>query len=150
MTVARLRKEASAEIERLLAFMDASDPYANTELELNGDEDDASFPESGSRACSPMEDDEESDEPEPSLGSTGHGSGGPISYSAPVVRAAGELIHDCEGDEHDGREPDEADNEPSAGFDTGEPSLGWTVDGCTSGGTGQGRWEVQDDLEVSL
>ena len=41
---------------------------------------------------------------EPSLGSTGHGSGGPISYRIPVVSAGGEMIHDCEGDEHDGRE----------------------------------------------
>jgi len=51
---------------------------------------------------------------EPSLGSTGHGSGGPICYSMPVVRAGGELIHDCEGDEHDGGEPPE-DDEPSLG-----------------------------------
>lgn len=31
--LARLRKEASAEIERLIAFLDASDPYVMTELE---------------------------------------------------------------------------------------------------------------------
>lgn len=31
--LARLRKEASAEITRLIAFLDASDPYAMTELE---------------------------------------------------------------------------------------------------------------------
>ena len=42
------------------------------------------------------------------------------------------------------------DDEPSAGFDAGEPSLGWTVDGCVMGGTGQGRWDVQDDLEISV
>jgi hypothetical protein len=51
---------------------------------------------------------------EPSLGSTGHGSGGPISYRIPVVSAGGEMIHDCEGDEHDGRE-DVGDDEPSLG-----------------------------------
>ncbi|MFK4522167.1 hypothetical protein ABIF90_000148 [Bradyrhizobium japonicum] len=39
-TVAQLREEASAEIERLIAFLDASDLYAMTELELNGDEQD--------------------------------------------------------------------------------------------------------------
>jgi hypothetical protein len=55
------------------------------------------------------------DDDEPSLGSTGHGSGGPISYGIPVVHAGGEVIHDCEGDEHDGREPQE-DDEPD---DTG-------------------------------
>lgn len=31
--LARLRKEAAAEITRLIAFLDASDPYAMTELE---------------------------------------------------------------------------------------------------------------------
>jgi hypothetical protein len=46
---------------------------------------------------------------EPSLGSTSHGSGGPISYMIPVVSACGEMIHDCEGDEHDGQEPDDED-----------------------------------------
>jgi hypothetical protein len=51
---------------------------------------------------------------EPSLGSTGHGSGGPISYMMPVVSAGGEMAHDCEGDEHDGRKPPE-DDEPSLG-----------------------------------
>ena len=96
--VARLRKEASAEIERLLDFLDACDPYVTHELE----EDDGSNPE------------------------------GP------------------DDDLEDGAEPDDADNEASAGFDAGEPSLGWTVDGCTTGGTGQGRWDVQDDLEISV
>jgi hypothetical protein len=51
---------------------------------------------------------------EPSLGSTGHGNGGPISYAIPVFSAGGEFVHDCEGDEHDGREPQE-DDEPSLG-----------------------------------
>ena len=41
LTVARLRKEASAEIERLLDFLDACDPYVTNELE----EDDGSNPE---------------------------------------------------------------------------------------------------------
>ena len=27
----------------------------------------------------------------------------------PVVSACGEMIHDCEGDEHDGQEPDDED-----------------------------------------
>ncbi|WP_198961037.1 hypothetical protein [Bradyrhizobium sp. UFLA03-84] len=34
-TLARLRKEASAEIERLIAFLDASDEYVMTERELD-------------------------------------------------------------------------------------------------------------------
>ena len=59
--VRQLRREAGAEIERLLAFMDASDTYVMTELEDDGDQADASYPESGVKVCSPMEDDEDSD-----------------------------------------------------------------------------------------
>lgn len=33
LSLRRLRKEASAEIHRLIAFLDASDPYVQTELE---------------------------------------------------------------------------------------------------------------------
>ncbi|WP_187434963.1 hypothetical protein [Bradyrhizobium cytisi] len=36
--LARLREEASAEIERLIAFLDASDPYVMTGLELDDGE----------------------------------------------------------------------------------------------------------------
>ena len=36
-------------------------------------------------------------------------------------------------DEHDGAEPNDGDDEPSAGHDVGEPNLGWTVDGCMTG-----------------
>ena len=62
--VRRLRREAAAEIERLLAFMDASDTYVMTEREENGDEADASFLNSGSYAVYQNEDDEDSDPPE--------------------------------------------------------------------------------------
>ena len=149
--VARLRKEASAEIKRLLAFLDASDPYAATELEENGDEADAAYPEGGRQygPLSPNEDDEDTGDAEPSLGSSGHGQAGSISYAVRPISDGFQMVYDCE-EEHDGTEPDDACNEASAGFDTGEPSLGWTVDGCVTGGTGQGRWDVQDDLEVSL
>ena len=139
--IGRLRKAARDEIDRLIRFLDDTDNHM--EREQDGDEDDASFPESGSRACNPMEDDEDDHDGEPSLGSKNAGE-----YGNQTVWCAGDNT-DME-DEHDGSEPDESDNEPSAGFDTGEPSLGWTVDGCTSGGIGQARWDVQDDLEVSL
>ena len=155
--LARLRKEASAEIDRLLAFLDASDEYAAEEREPDGDELDASFPESGSRMCTPGEDDEEDDfgedgsDDEPSLGS---GATGEWSTQG---RWALPGTDDME-DEHDGAEPSE-DDEPSIGYDcsriipeqdTGEmePSLGWTVDGCMTGGTRQGRHEVAVDLEA--
>jgi hypothetical protein len=59
--VRQLRREAAAEIERLIAFMDASDTYVMTEREENGDEADASYPTSGAHVAHPMEDDEESD-----------------------------------------------------------------------------------------
>jgi hypothetical protein len=59
--VRRLRREAAAEIERLIAFMDASDTYVMTELEDDGDQDDASYPTSGAHCANPMEDDEDSD-----------------------------------------------------------------------------------------
>src|ERR1700761_7651292 len=36
--LAKLRKEASAEINRLIAFLDASDPYVTTELEEQADD----------------------------------------------------------------------------------------------------------------
>ena len=64
--------------------------------------------------------------------------------------------------EHDGAEPDEADYESSAGFDTGEPSLGWTVDGFVGNGSSelelavgprppQGRTELaQATVEVEV
>ncbi|WLB58476.1 hypothetical protein [Bradyrhizobium japonicum] len=36
--LARLRKEASARIEQLIAFLDAIDPYVTTELEIDDGE----------------------------------------------------------------------------------------------------------------
>ena len=49
---------------------------------------------------------------EPSLGSSGHGEGGAISYLFHAISDGSEMVIDCEGDEHDGREPDD-DAEPS-------------------------------------
>lgn len=64
--VAKLRRRASDEIERLLAFLDASDPYATSELEDaidDGpiDDNELDGPENG--------EDEDSDPAEPALGS---------------------------------------------------------------------------------
>jgi hypothetical protein len=142
--IGRLRKEARDEIERLIRFLDDTDDHM--EREPDGDEEDASYAEGHSQLCAHNEDGADD---EPSLRSSGHGAAGPISYSVPAISDGCEMVYDCEGDEHDGREPDGGDDEPSASFDTGEPSLGWTVDGCTSAGTGQGRWDIQHDLEVS-
>jgi hypothetical protein len=40
-TLARLRKEARAEIERLIDFLDVSDPYLQNEAEPDGEGDDS-------------------------------------------------------------------------------------------------------------
>jgi hypothetical protein len=66
--VAKLRQKASAEIERLIAFMDASDPYVATEQEEQVDDEpcddnELDGPENG--------EDEESDPAEPFLGESG-------------------------------------------------------------------------------
>ena len=60
-TLRLLRRQARDEIDKLLAFLDASDTYVTTELEDDGDQADASYSESGVKVCSPMEDDEDSD-----------------------------------------------------------------------------------------
>ena len=86
--VRKLRREAAAEIERLIAFMDRSDEYVIGELEDDGDQDDASYPISGVHCANPMEDDEDSDADEDS---------------------------DPGEDSHD-REDDRADFEPSLGW----------------------------------
>lgn len=64
--IAKLRTKASAEIERLIDFLDASDPYAATEQEEQIDDEpcddnELDGPENG--------EDEDSDPVEPSLGS---------------------------------------------------------------------------------
>ncbi|WP_426615395.1 hypothetical protein [Bradyrhizobium sp. McL0616] len=66
--LARLRKEASAEITRLIAFLDASDPYVMTELEDGADD--------GPCDTDELEvsegDEEDGGDSEPSLGSLDH------------------------------------------------------------------------------
>lgn len=58
--LAKLREKASAEIERLIAFLDASDPYAATELEDQIDD----------HPCDDRELDYDDSDREPSLGWT--------------------------------------------------------------------------------
>ena len=90
-----LRRQARAEIDRLLEFLDATDDYVRTELEIDNDAD--------------LEDDGCG---EPSLG-----SGTAIDQGRWALKGKG--VCDAEL-EHDGREPDRSDY---------EPTLGWTVDG---------------------
>ncbi len=91
--IGRLRKGARDEIDRLIRFLDETDDHM--ELEPDGTEDE--------------QDDEPEDtgDAEPSLGSSGHSSGGPISYLAHAVSDGYQMVYDCEGDEHDGAEPEE-------------------------------------------
>lgn len=126
--IGRLRKEARDEIDRLIRFLDESDNHM--ELEPDGDELDASWPESGVKATNPMEDDEDGADDEPSLGSTGHLAGGPIQYLADPISDGYQMVYDCEGDEHDGREPEHEDYD---GKVDDEPSLGWTDEEAARG-----------------
>jgi hypothetical protein len=110
--LAKLRRKASDEIERLLAFLDASDPYAATELEdsiddepHDGDELEMSWVGVGATACElPWADECEADyggrdaNDEPSVGSLAADEAGDQT-----LWAAGGAV-DIEA-EHDGQEP---------------------------------------------
>jgi hypothetical protein len=138
-TIARLRREAAEEIEKLLNFLDASDQYVTTELENDGDQNDASYPTSGSHCAHPMEDDEEDGtETEPSLASVHDHPNGYYDGTDKSGRRrsqenwAGGNSDDCEGDavgeddeESYDREDDRSDH---------EPSLGWTERGVLGDG----------------
>ncbi|PSO28806.1 hypothetical protein [Bradyrhizobium sp. MOS002] len=90
LTVARLRREASAEIERLIYFLDQTDTYVSTELEEDGDERDAAWREGLIRtAPNPNEDDEDGADEEPSLGSHEIREAGAVSYLPSWSRVAG-------------------------------------------------------------
>jgi hypothetical protein len=115
--IGRLRKEARDEIDRLIQFLDKTDDYVFRELEdavddNACDDNELDGPENG--------EDEESDPPEPSLGSLSS-SGGDHTYWGKF--GSGDFE-----DEHDGAEPD--DNEGGDGAkEDDEPSLGWTLNG---------------------
>jgi hypothetical protein len=94
-----LRREARAEIERLISFLDASGPYVTTELEeqvADGpcDTDELELSEG---------DDEDGGDNEPSLGSL-TGSGGDPDNQDGWAQGS----RDDREDEHDGAEPDES------------------------------------------
>lgn len=91
----------------------------------------------------PNEDDEDTGDAEPSLGSSGHGSAGSISYSSIPISDGFQIVYDCEGDEHDGHEPE---NEHGDGNPDDEPSLGWTVDGCIQ----NTAWDTELQLPPSV
>jgi hypothetical protein len=95
--LARLRKEASEEIARLIAFLDASDPYVMTEPE---DDDDR----------------EEVGDSEPSLGSFDRMTNQEKSWR----RLFSEFIAEVDA------ELDQADDEPSLGAAEHHPITPWS------------------------
>lgn len=118
MTLSRLRREAAAEIERLLAFLDASDPYVMTEREEGADDGpcDTDELEVGEG------DEEDGGDREPSLGSierhpSCYGADGRNWTGDQTLWGASASL-DLE-DEHDGAEPGEDE----------EPWLGWSTSG---------------------
>ena len=171
--IAKLKEKAAAEIERLLAFLDACDPYVTAELEDQVDDnpcDDTEL-EPSLGAFDAMtnqdkswrrlqgefgaeEDAEEDDcDAEPSLGSVENHPNGYLDGSdcgrggkTQECWASGNR-DDCEGDEHDGREPENEGGE--AVREDCEPSLGWTdAESATGRHTGWGGETY--DLEVDL
>ena len=141
MIVDAPRRDESDHVARLLLKGLGETAFAgNSE---DGDELDASYPESGSRLCTPGEDDEEDDftedgsDDEPSLGSGA--THAESTQGSGLWANPGRGVVDAE-DEHDGAEEDhEGDDSPDH-----EPNLGWTVDGCI-GNTAIGR----DELELA-
>lgn len=124
-----LREVAAAEVERLIEFLDLTDPFLVTGLE---EEHDGAEPD----------DDEQEDghDDEASLGSVStYGLGGSQIGWGQGTDDGREGCDGCddredvcedEGAEHDGAEPDEADT---------EPSLGWSVDGAWGADAGSDR-----------
>lgn len=133
--VRKLREKAFEEIERLIAFLDASDGYTMDEREVNGDEADASFVEGWRFAEAPMEDDEDDASREPWLGSPEYHPSGYETMGGPATQERW-----AQG-ANDGREDvceDEGAQCEDEGSDwDGEPSLGWTVDGVMGAATSQ-------------
>lgn len=159
VAIGRLRKEARDEIYRLIGFLDTTDNYVSQELEDAVDDnpcdDDEIEPSLGwtdqesrsGRIANPADIDAELDnsDDEPSLGSiedhpNGYQDGSDFGRGGRnQERWASGNSDDCEGDEHDGREPEHEDYD---GRCDAEPSLGWTA---AEAATGRGYAGVMGD-----
>ena len=129
--IGRLRKAARDEIDRLIQFLDDTDNHMEREEAVDDgpcDDNELDGPEN--------EEDEESEPDEPSLGGSASSEWSNQEGWAwqPAVMSTRKGT-DVE-DEHDGAEPDVSDL---------EPSLGWTVDGCTTGNE-LGRYDREHDV----
>jgi hypothetical protein len=117
--LARLRKEASAEIDRLIAFLDASDPYVSTELEQQVDDSPCDWDE---REISDGDD-------EPDLGFLeAHTKGDYLGRSPWDAKSFNQARYQGGSATHD-NEGDDSDDEPSLGSLDRHPSLYGVVDG---------------------
>lgn len=144
--IGRLRKEARDEIDRLIRFLDDTDDHM--EREPDDEEDD-------------REGDDVDEEPSlgflenhPSCVDESSGGGWPYYSGKGRQHSCQANSDDCEGDEHDGREPD--DDEGADGYEEdAEPSLGSPCD--HHGGESQLHWgssalhdREQDDAESGI
>jgi hypothetical protein len=93
--VAKLRRKASDEIDRLLAFLDASDPYASTELE----QDDGN--------------DEPEGHDEPSLGSFDRMMNQEKSWRRGSLRDFPAVEAEVDDSDREDDDPDEAKQQPA-------------------------------------
>lgn len=147
--LAGLRREAMAEIDRLIAFLDETDGYSTFECEVNGDEQDGAWLEGKLWPSTGPEDDEDDGLDEPSLAApenhpNGYTDGGGSRNQEHW--AAGNL---------DDRELDTSDDEPWLGSGDHdleqdnsdyEPSLGWTVEGQAGSTDGSDR-ELENSVK---
>lgn len=106
-----VRENAGKVVEMLIAYIDLIAGNFDHESDLGWTEQCgrpvASFT-TGPANQGERDDCEDEDGPddEPSLGSSGHYDGGSIIYLAHAISDGFKMVYDCEGDEHDGREPD--------------------------------------------
>lgn len=171
------RAQVSAEIERMIDFLDGLDPDPDLEPYLagvSGDGTDREGDECETHESDGGCDDEDNADDEPSLGWCQPSGGWHDIYGAYGRHAGNDGIShlpreprsliDCEGDEHDGREPDvdaesifwtEAVNQDSDKRRVGsgcygedmEPDLGFCIPGAGwTGGSGDDR-EGDDERE---
>jgi hypothetical protein len=104
---------AKTKADTVTACRELAQELINFLDEIGGDTDQDSAVDD--EACCDNELDDNGEDFEPSLGSSGHAEGGAISYLSQPISDGFQMVYDCEGDEHDGREPQE-DDEPD---DTG-------------------------------
>jgi hypothetical protein len=129
--LARLRRRAAAEIDRLIAFLDASDPFVMNELEEECDDEGAQREGGGGEEGCEDEGADRSDYEPPLGGLERH----PSLYGPDGRNWTGDqTAWDASGtkdleDEHDGAEPDESGIGDMEGLLEQVGSQSWQLDG---------------------